>query len=118
MTPADFARSITPYQHRMGEKVGSDNFKYNFQVYQYIVKTRGMREMRGRGKSGWKRGANRRFVEAITNSDFQWKFSRSAGNLSDSVCFRELCFCPSPVLESARTKWHPGFALQCLGMTI
>lgn len=50
MTPADFARSITPYQHRMGEKVGSDNFKYNFQVYQYIVKTRGMREMRGRGK--------------------------------------------------------------------
>eukprot|EP00752_Nemacystus_decipiens_P009247 g8260.t1 len=32
MTPADFARSITPYQHRMGEKVGSDNFKYNFQA--------------------------------------------------------------------------------------
>ncbi|CAN0490611.1 unnamed protein product, partial [Hapterophycus canaliculatus] len=29
MTPADFARSITPYQHRIGEKVGSDNFKYN-----------------------------------------------------------------------------------------
>ncbi len=32
MTPADFQRSITPYQHRIGEKVGSDNFKYNFQV--------------------------------------------------------------------------------------
>eukprot|EP00903_Cladosiphon_okamuranus_P016220 g14967.t1 len=32
MTPADFARSITPYQHRIGEKVGSDNFKYNFQA--------------------------------------------------------------------------------------
>ncbi|CAN0600052.1 unnamed protein product, partial [Laminaria digitata] len=32
MTPKDFARSITPYQHRKGVKVGSDNFKYNFQA--------------------------------------------------------------------------------------
>eukprot|EP00904_Undaria_pinnatifida_P007329 jgi/Undpi1/3726/HiC_scaffold_16.g07095.m1 len=32
MTPEDFARSITPYQHRKGVKVGSDNFKYNFQA--------------------------------------------------------------------------------------
>lgn len=32
MTPADFARAITPYQHRKGVKVGSENFKYNFQA--------------------------------------------------------------------------------------
>ncbi|CBJ30391.1 conserved unknown protein [Ectocarpus siliculosus] len=32
MTPADFARSITPYQHRIGEKVGSENPKYRFQA--------------------------------------------------------------------------------------
>ncbi|CAB1113275.1 unnamed protein product [Ectocarpus sp. CCAP 1310/34] len=32
MTPADFARSITPYQHRVGEKVGSENPKYRFQA--------------------------------------------------------------------------------------
>ncbi|CAM9263019.1 unnamed protein product [Pylaiella littoralis] len=32
MTPADFARSITPYQHRSGEKLGSENFKFNFQA--------------------------------------------------------------------------------------
>lgn len=32
MTSADFARAITPYQHRRGVKVGSDNAKFNYQV--------------------------------------------------------------------------------------
>ncbi|CAM9611753.1 unnamed protein product, partial [Choristocarpus tenellus] len=32
MTPEDFARSIIPYQHRAGVRVGSNNVKFNFQA--------------------------------------------------------------------------------------